>query len=271
LFLGYKPLIIGIVVKTGDATFNLLKSEVVIGLNFKSGSDESDVAQLSLKKINQIKLGEHSVFFYEGVNGIHTFLSPIHQWINQRIEKKIKAETGNADLDGNVYDQVRIAYSIPRTISVVTVSDGSNLNLFPADLHGPAGKSFYISSLRMNGLANVQVEKYRRIVLSEVNADQFRKVYALGKNHMKGLRDKNEFELDINSSEDFGFPLPPGVKRYRELSQINSFDHGIHRIHIYDVCNEHEISGLDSELAHIHSYYAQWRLKKRLATTFLIR
>ncbi len=88
LFLGYKPLVIGLVVKNGDRTSGILKSKKIIELNFRSGLDDRDVAVLSLENMNQVELGDHSVLFYKGIKGIHTFLGSFHQWINQKRVKK---------------------------------------------------------------------------------------------------------------------------------------------------------------------------------------
>lgn len=271
LFLGYQPLIIGLAVEKNSTEFEQLTKESTAHLIFRQGDIGKRLATLLVKKISQKELGIHFVFFYEGVQGYHDFLSAFHQGVN-RLRQSIQfRKRGNVDLLGNLYDQVRIAYSVPRMISVITVSDGKRINLFPTDLHGPVGKKFYIGSLRKNGLVSAQVERYRKIVMSEVEADGYRQIYALGKNHMKDLREPNGFELHLEKSTTFGYPLPLWVTRYRELAQIDSFDYGIHRIHIYDIVHEQRVNTKDSVLAHIHQYYAQWRIVQKLPTTLLLR
>lgn len=271
LFLGYKPLIIGIVAKKGTTEFDLLSDSAMSVFDLTRDESKAPLASVSLKKIKKLPTDDYGIFLFEGVKGHHSFLNDFHQWINKQRRQISLRKKGNVDLPGNLYDQVRIAYAVPRTISVVTVSDGRDVNLFPTDLHGPAGDKFYLGSLRINGLANGQVEKYKKVVISEIGPEFFRETYLLGKNHMKDLAPFHRFDLLPEGSEAFGFPLPAGTVRYRELKQVHSLDHGIHRIHVYEVVNEVQINKTTSTLAHIHQFYAQWRVDQNLRDHFLIR
>ncbi|MBK5277343.1 MAG: hypothetical protein JJE09_00620, partial [Bacteroidia bacterium] len=174
-------------------------------------------------------------------------------------------------LSGNLLDQVRIAYCIPRIISIITVSDGTLINMFPTDLHGAVGEKNYVSSLRKGGLANTQVEKYNKIVISDVDTSFCKQAYALGKNHMHEMTDINAFSTYVERSAKLKLPLPKSVLRYKELSRIDSFDHNIHRIHLYEVIHAQTIESGKSTLAHIHQYYAQWRLDQSFPTQMILR
>ena len=73
-------------------------------------------------------------------------------------------------------------------------------------------------------------------------------------------------------SRVFGFPLPEWALRYREMIHLESFDHGIHRIHFYQIVHNEELENAGPTLAHIQQYYAQWRMDQGLTTTlFLIK
>jgi flavin reductase (DIM6/NTAB) family NADH-FMN oxidoreductase RutF len=145
------------------------------------------------------------------------------------------------------------------------------MNMFPTDLHGAVGERFYASSLRRGGLANEQVEKYNRVAISEVDVSFFKQTYSLGKNHMQELNEENQFPLRDEKSESFNFPLPKNVIRYQELKRIDSFDHGIHRIHLYEVIHRQVIGEGKSTLAHIHQYYTQWRFDRGIQTQMFLR
>jgi hypothetical protein len=202
--------------------------------------------------------------------GSHYFMSSVHRWVNSLRDALRNNESGNINLPGNLHDQVRIAYSIPRIIALVSISNGSEMNLFPTDLHGQLDKDFYISSLRMGGLAEQQVERNRRIVLCEIESKRFREVYGLGKNHMKDFTDQSQFNLHASLSKTFQFPLPEGVLRYFELTVLESLDVGIHRIFLYKI--EHVQSVRAGEtLSHIHQYYAEWRSRNGINTELLLR
>ncbi len=283
LFLGYKPLIIGLSVSLESEEHKILAyhSQVLLSLvqdRFIGDSrwrefqtDLKSVARLILRKQEERRLKDHALFIYKGEYGHHSFLSHGHQFINRQLQQLHRRQVSNVNLNENLYDQVRIAYATPRQISIVTVSDGSRINMFPTDLHGPIGENVYAGSLRIGGLANDQVETYKRIVISKVEASSYRESYALGKNHIAELQAAERFSIDPERSHVFDFPLPKGVVSYQELKHIDSLDYGIHRIHLYEVVHRKEVRHLVPTLGHIHQYYAQWRLDHGLETQLYFR
>ena len=272
LFLGYKPVIIGVPFPVNDSNLDIVRGHARIKLSFIPDESISPnaIASLELEKIGEKVLDENVLLLYEAKFGQHVFLNSLQQIINRWKEVRKPAPSADITLKGNLYDQVRVAYSVPRVISIITITDGYSMNMFPTDLHGPVGKGFYCSSLRIGGKANEQVQKIKKIVLSEVTASSFAETYHMGKNHMRDLQDSDKFQIDQNKSECYKFPLPEHVFTYRELRQFDFLDHGIHRMHFYEVVNVW--AGVEnSKLAHIHQYFAQWRLNNRLPTNLLLR
>lgn len=261
IFIGYKPLLIG-----------LLRTPVEIGrsvvFHFRNEGG-LDVATLTSKTVFHRTLNSQTIVFCEGIRGTHKFIRGPHQWINRQRLWFSPSKPGNVTLPGNLYDQVRIAYSLPRTISVVILSDGQRVNVFPTDLHGPIGQQYYVSSLRINGRATQQVERLRKLVIADIAAKAYREVYAWGSNHQKDLRDPNQFTWEAHASKLLGVPLPAGTIGYRELELVESVDHGIHRIHFYRVLSY--MPTTKEPVAHIHQYYAQWRNDHGLPTKSLFR
>ena len=279
VFLGYKPLLMAIVLTKAEETiFN--RTDVCLSFSNKKfelnktwngfPSDKNGAAKLSLSKIDQRNLGDSKIVFYRGGEGQHFFISFWHQRVNNLWEQLRRKPQGNVGLEGNLYEQVRIAYSIPRLISMITVFDGTLMNLFPTDLHGMAGTDFYLGSLRIDGEACQQVEQQKRIVISEVDFSDYRRAYALGKQHMKPMNSPSEFDLNEQVSATFKFPLPANVGKYRELEVIDHLDAGIHRIFIYKIIRDQSVRNFNP-LGHIHSYYAQWRNDQGLTTKYLFR
>jgi hypothetical protein len=282
LFLGYKPLIIALCAPKGMTDREWLQEQKEICVTLDTVAQPLDttwkgypvsktaIAKMILKKNHTLSLGETAVFFYEGSWGEHTLISGIHQFIN-RVKRKISAAKNAAiTLDANLADQVRIAYAIPRIISLITVRDGSNMNMFPTDLHGPTGSGYYISSLRHSGKACEHVLSMKRVALSDVRSDQYRYVYGLGKNHMQEPVDPQHFKLADQATDNFKLPLPEGVLRYRELSVTDYFDAGIHRIIIYRIESDKEVM-TGKRLSHMHQYAVQWRVDHQLSTPVLLR
>lgn len=277
LFLGYKPLTIAIVYEPHETWENDL---VVIHLQqgpfvatiqwMDIPADTTSVARLLLRRVSAFNHADKTVVIYEGVHGSHRFLGVTHQWLNNLRSRFRRRSVDNISLPGNLADQVRIAYSVPRIISIITVSDGVLLNAFPTDLHGRVGTTGYISSLRKDGKANEQVEKLNNVVIAEVDASRYREVYAMGKNHMKMLRLPESTDVSAIRSSSFRYPLPAGVLRYQELKRIFSVDSGIHRLHFYHVVNEESV-GAGKTLAHVHHYYSQWRMNQGIPLKILFR
>jgi flavin reductase (DIM6/NTAB) family NADH-FMN oxidoreductase RutF len=268
VFLGYKPVIISLSFESSDSA----ATETVCKLEFGTeNTGDGKVATLSLRRIRSFTTEDcREIVLYEGIGGSHLLISPVHQLINN-LREKLKSNTaGNVSLDGNLYDQVRIAYSVPRDISLVTVKDGERMNVFPTDLHGQSAGKTYLSSLRINGKATGQVEKYRDVVICEMDAAYYKKVYDLGKNHMKDLHNEADFDLSGRSSSVFGHPLPSGTLAYRELRLKDSFDCGIHRVHLYNILSYERIED-GNPLVHIHQYYAEWRKRNSYETELLLR
>jgi flavin reductase (DIM6/NTAB) family NADH-FMN oxidoreductase RutF len=266
VFLGYKPLIIGFCFSSDSARDC---DECVLDFLPELFPDKP-VATLSMKLIHKFDAPEGVIGLYEGVSGHHSFISSFHQFLLSFRERFRKDAAGNVALHGNLYDQVRIAYSIPRTISLITVMQEDLVNVFPTDLHGAMSDRLYISSLRINGRATEQVERANEIVISEIDSSFFREVYRLGKNHMREPVTTDNFNWSSRRSKKFRYPLPEGTIQYREVTRKDSFDIGIHRVHLYEIAS-HETIREGNTLAHIHQYFAEWRMRHQIETEMLFR
>jgi hypothetical protein len=274
VFVGYKPVIFAL-----PPTGNGLNANQYL-LSFYAGSAALDVdglvsgsnpvarmlvtcLSLKFKSLPSLKL-------LQGKSGSHVFMNAWHRQMNSLRGKFQKSEPGNVNLPGNQHDMVRIAYSVPRIIALVSIAEGSMMNLFPTDLHGQVDNTFYLSSLRIGGRAQEQVHQHGRIVVCEMETELFREVYHLGKNHMKQFLPVSDFKVVSSVSEKFRFPLPIGVLKYFELTVLEFVDVGIHRIFLYRIENIVNICS-GKTLSHIHQYYAQWRERNGMKTDILLR
>ena len=273
LFTGYSPLIFTLTssdLKEPPSNIEILFSQQSLQPN--DFFDERDaLARLSLRLIQSQKIHNNEIYYYEGVNGQHHFISLFHQAVvglNNQIYNRRK---GNVFLNNNLYKQVQIAYSVPRVISLITVGSGGLYNLFPTDLHGPINDEYYVSSLRHGGAACKQVEIAGQILISQVHSRMYKRVYGLGKNHMQELKPKENFFFSESLSSLFKLPLPKSLLSYRELELVGSFDHGIHKLLLYKIISSQVVSKDPSTLAHIHNCYATWRHRKGLPGNYLVR
>ena len=270
LFVGYYPLIIAISCEKNSSLNDLLQNKNNIKTVFGETKDKI-YAQLILKKINTLEFEGVTLFLFEGVKGSHRFLSKVHILTNS-LKYKLTAEKKiNIYLKGNLYEQVKIAYSIPRKILLVSLGKNNMFNIFPTDINGRIGKQNVVISLRTNGKANKQVKELKKIVLSEMAADAYKEVYALGVNHIKDLRAKSEFDLSKKLSEKYSLPLPNNVLRYFELEFINDMQTGVHNLCFFRIVNSVNIEDSKSTLSHIHRDYAEWRINNGIISEFLLR
>ncbi len=270
LFIGYHPLIIAISCEKKSSLNDLLHSKNTIKTVFGESEDKI-IAQLKLKKINTIEFNEIKLFIFEGVKGRHKFLSKFYILTNS-LKYKLTAEKKiNIYLKGNLYEQVKIAYSIPRKISLVTLGKNNMFNLFPTDINGRIGEQNFVISLRKKSKSNKQLKEMKKIVLSEMSADTCKEVYSLGANHVKDLRAKKEFDLSEKLSQIFSLPLPNNALRYFELEFINDMQTGVHNLCFFKIVNSVNIEDSKATLAHIHRDYAEWRINNGLITEFLFR
>jgi hypothetical protein len=262
MMLGYSPLIIGIPMPPGN---NYEK----VTLNFLF--EGKVIASINMNQIHQVKAGNSILHVYEGVRVKHEFVPKFSRLLLGARGYLRSLKKGNVRLKGNIYDQVRVAYSVPREISIVTTGSNGYYNIFPTDLHGRINKEYYADSLRISGKAGKQVEDSGHLVLSRIDASYYKQSYTLGKNHMADLKPIGEDE-DMQLSEKLSLPVAAGAISYLELERIAGvgFDKGVHRVHIFRIINEKFLRN-GNPLAHIHNYAAAWRENHGIKTDYLFR
>jgi flavin reductase (DIM6/NTAB) family NADH-FMN oxidoreductase RutF len=275
LFTGYSPLIFTLYSPSINAVELTEKIDIFFSgrcLKPNEFLEKKDaIACLSLKEIRRQSTGDMDIVYYEAINGEHHFLSSFHQYIIALNNRLYNKKPGNVYLHNNLYSQVQIAYSVPRVISLITVTDGKLFNLFPTDLHGPVNEQYYISSLRHEGKACKQVEASGRVVISQVHCDAYKAAYLLGKNHVQELRSKDNFPFGNINSSVFQFPLPQSALYYRELELMQSLEHGIHKLLLLKIVSRQVLSHEPATLAHVHNVYATWRRNNGLPGNYLLR
>lgn len=273
-FVGYCPLIIAlpsnVVSQSRKELVRLIFSRRLLHQN-EILIEKDAIAILDLRKIFQQKVDENIVCFYEGVKGHHHFVSKFHRSVIDLNNRWYGKKPGNVFLNGNLYQQVQIGYSVPRKICLITVGQNNLYNLFPTDLHGQIDGNYYVISLRHEGNACRQVEASGKIVLSEMDANSYKKVYSLGKNHMQPLRERHAFDFSVNHSKNFQLPLPGTAICYKELEVVSSFIAGIHKLILFKIVQEEKVTSKGSTLVHIHNSYATWRKRQGIEGNYLLR
>ncbi len=233
-------------------------------------NNKKELATLLLKKIHQFIIDDLHISYYEAVKGEHKFTNSFHQLIFDLHNVLFNKKKGNIYLTNRVYKTVQVVYSLPRKVCLITVGSDEKYNIFPTDLHGMIN-GYYIISLRIGGKACSQVEENKKILISDIHSSNYIKVYSLGKNHMKELVAKENFDFIDGHSELYNLPLPKGLIEYKELELLSSFAHGIHKFMFFKITNTKKIADNKHALAHIHKCYATWRDKNGIKSEYLLR
>ena len=204
---------------------------------------------------------------YRCTHGKHRLIQQHLQWLNTWFLTIKKNPLNDIEPRSNLYEQVRIAYSVPRTLAMITISDGTKYNLFPLDLHGAVNDSMYACTLREQSKSSAQVEQCRRIVLSEIDCSFKNDIYATAKNHIKEMQPVENFPFSNLRSKNFNLPLPAGCTTYCELQLESREDFGFHRLYFFNVVHRQQVMSSYSSFAHIHRYAAEWRRKNKIPTS----
>ena len=197
LMLGYKPLVIGVYLNNSLSESDFLTNncaELVLGM-----SKDNIIAKLILEVARKEELGEGTLIIFKGKEGTHKF-APSFQKLLRNFYYKITADKKkNIFLEGNLYDQVKIAYSIPRIIYLISLGkDGFN-NKFPTDIRGKINDEYFTISLRTNGKASSQLQSIGKCIVAEMHSDSYKYVYKLGRNHMKNLEEVSSLDIELNT------------------------------------------------------------------------
>ena len=251
LFLGYSPLVFG------WHTDELPGKRIEIRLEQRSQL----VAKLELEYQDEILLEGKKLFLFKGIASEQHFDSAFHQMMFRWYDRFRPKHNGNINLDPELYNQLKIAYSIPREIKLITLGDGNAWNIFPTDLHGSVGKDHYLISLRHDKRAGRQVQETAKLALWAVNGENAKEVYALGKNHSKEFS-QNKDHFTSHQSPLYHFPGPLGALSGCEL-QLDKVigDYGIHRLLLFKITSGQKAED-PQQLVHVHRSYLQWHLKR---------
>jgi hypothetical protein len=256
---GYRPVLIAI-------NKSISKAPLESFLSFKLKGEE--IALLKLELLHDMPKEVAGIHFYRCTNGKHRFISNYLQWINSLLLKLKNNSLNDIEVFSNHYEQVRIAYSVPRTVAVITVSNGKFFNLFPLDLHGRLNGNIYALTLRENSKSSKQIEECKKILLSEMDIRSGDEIAVAGKNHIKEMQPSDKFAFSNSNSPTFNLPTPKNYSLYYELELFSMKDLGFHRIYFFKIIHQQRISENHSTYAHIHRYAAEWRKKNNIPTVY---
>ncbi len=260
LFIGYKPAIIATI---DEFSHLYIKQPKITG--------HINLGELAFSPVSEYFKTRPDIKIHTG-NKAHSYI--IKGWRKKIADWGHKRKNNPNDplyLNDDLYNQVRLLYSIPRKISLISIGHEELFNVCPTDLHGSFDNRHYIISLRKNGKIRNQIEKIKKILLADIDSAYYKEVYLLGKNHMQDLKPISEhLSLSLEKSEHYKLPIPKGAVEYKELEFVEHIPLGIHDLLLFSIKNKVMMAS-GKKLMHIHSYYGGWRKKNHFNDEYLFR
>ena len=245
MFLGYKPLVMGVCVPYEQT--ELFRSARSIGLNYENIKSNQKVARIDLKYDQQVELDDTTLLLFIGISSSQNFERTVERWafkVNQWLSTK---SANNIDLSSTEYDQLKIAYSVPREIRMVTVRHELGANSFPIDLFGSAGMKHLILSLRHEKKSCSQILEAKQITMRHMFGTYAPIAYFTGRCHSMNWH-KAVLPPDQIGKEEF------------EFKQIIG-DYGVHRVILLSRISP-TVAESPEKLVHVHRSYANWHIRQ---------
>lgn len=247
LFLGYKPLVMGICGNPQNLKDFIIHKEVAFEyLNKVSGEK---VAELCLRVDKIIPVESQLLILLTGISATHTFENAgerIAFRVNQMLSRK---SSSNINLTRSEYDQLKVAYSIPREIRLLQVAIGDVANEFPIDLFGFADSSHFVLSLRKEKKSSLQASSAETVEVRPVSFTRAAVMYKMGRLHSAEMGPR------AVSPEPYGSTA-------LHLSETIG-DYGIHRLFLFRAGKSIQSPyPAGEQLVHVHASYANWHKRQ---------
>ena len=164
---------------------------------------------------------------------------------------------------------VMVMFIRPHPVVLLSLDNDAGGNIFPMNIMGDLGPSYFGFALKNSRLAAHLVEQARRVALSDVPLSQTSLAYRLGANHGRRAVDWNELPFATKVSTKFKLRVPVFAHRVREMEIEKIQNLGSHTFFVARIINDEKFAeGVG--LCIVHGFYQAWRLKghrEELATS----
>ncbi len=186
---------------------------------------------LTLRAEQSIDLSpERRLWVCEVAGSSNHCVAPFHMYAREARDawhrRKGKPNPYNFTMTPADLRALNVYYMRPRPVSLVTVIDGGQSDLFPMDLIGSVSSGNFLMALRSTSPAIPLMSNSRRIAVSAVPASFKTAAYALGKHHERMCVDWGKLPFTTVASPALGLTVPRDAMLVREL-EIRE----VHRIH----------------------------------------
>lgn len=236
-------------------------------LGFCERGGKQLLGEIRLKFATSISLDASELLLFKISGSTNYCLPRLRLWAHYLLQSYSylrKAET--FDLKMTLVDQraAAVTFIRPHPVCLVSLIGVHGGNIFPMNLMGELGKSYFGFALKDSRRAAHLVERAGRIAISNVPLSWAPVAFRLAVNHKKESIDWGELPFSTRVSATFRIPVPAFAPRIREMEIREIHRIGSHTFFVAQVIHDEFISRV-SELYVIHGFYQAWRLKGQRA------
>jgi len=232
-------------------------------LEFRENQGEGKLlGVITLKLQATLQVENHWIGLFEAVECRNYCISRYRLLAHQFLRKYKQSKGGRAnELQVSTLDAKCncIAFICPRPVVLVCVVDGFRGNVFPMNLLGGLGGSYFAFALNSKKQTASLVERLGRLTLSTVPLSRSSAVRELGKNHYLDSIPLEELPFALQrSGGGVDIPFPQFAIRVVELQVIEVLPLGSHHFFLAKTVGE-TVNMPGQEFHMIHGFYAAHR------------
>lgn len=228
----------------------------------ETGGRRRILGEIGLRWTQTISKPNASFLFFHARSAANYCLPPIRLWTNKLLHTYAQRRSGSDIKMSDVErDALAVMFICPRPVSLVSVANGAEGNIFPINVMGDLNNGYFAFGLKDGKLPAQFVEQVRQIALSSVPMREAAFAYSLGANHNKRFIDWYKLPFETKPSETLHVPVPVFAYRVREMHIESHHNMGSHILFIARVVSESEFSQ-GPELCVVHGFYQAWRIRE---------
>jgi flavin reductase (DIM6/NTAB) family NADH-FMN oxidoreductase RutF len=155
---------------------------------------------------------------------------------------------------------MNVFFICPRPVVLVSAMHGDSGNIFPMNLFGAIGHSYFAFALNSTRKAAPLVERAGRVALSNIPFEHAGLVRQLGKNHRLESVNWNELPFNTTRSAALGLPIPEFALRVREVEIETVRKLGSHTLFFARILRDDRL-GNSLQFCMVHGIYQARRLR----------
>jgi hypothetical protein len=227
------------------------------------GGQQRLLGEIRLTFNSAIAIGDSQFILFRARGSTNYCLPKTRLWAHYLLQAYSRLRRNDpADIKMTLLEEraASITFIRPHPLSLVSVGDKTNGNIFPMNLMGDLGNGYFGFALRELRRAAHLVEGAGRMALSGIPVPQCSLVFRLVDNHKKESIDWSQLPFETKPSATFGVPVPVFATRVREMQIEKVLAIGSHRFFIARIVSDETYAAVPQACV-VHGFYQFWRLK----------